>query len=110
MTDNDVLTQLDWTTITCQCEITHHCTHRNKPCPNPATRRIEFHAVDHCNTPELGEFGNYVFLNCEPCLNTLGLNVEAHIKRLNAFGRAICLTCGAPIAQIDHIIREIEAL
>ncbi|MGV0793040.1 hypothetical protein [Mycolicibacterium sp. XJ1819] len=110
MTDNDVLAALDWQTLTCQCEITHHCPHKTKPCTNRANRQITFHALDHCNNPELGQFGNYVFLLCETCLYVLATNVNAHLARLNAYGRAICLSCGAPVCQIDHVIREIEEL
>jgi hypothetical protein len=114
MTDNDVLAQLDWTSLACQCEITHHCAHRDKPCPNKANRQIKFHAIDHCNNTDpddtVNAFGNYVFLLCQTCLDTLELNVHAHICRLNRFGRAICLTCGAPVTQLDHVIREITEL
>lgn len=112
MTDNDVLKRLDWQTITCQCEIhdcRHHCR-RRQPCTDQAIRRVEFHAIDNCNDPELGEFGNHVALLCVPCLMALARNVTAHLKRLNKYGRATCLGCGAPVAKVDDVIREIEEL
>lgn len=108
MTDNDVLTPLDWHTITCQCEA-HNCRHR-QPCTDKAIRRVEFHAIDNCNDPELGEFGNHLALLCVPCLTALARNVTAHLKRLNRYGRATCLSCGAPTVTLEDVIREIEEL
>lgn len=110
MTDNDILAPLDWTTVRCQCE-QQDCT-KAGGCRNTATEHVEFHAIDHCNntTDEVNAFGNYVFLLCHPCLETLAAVVDQHIARLNVHGRATCLTCGAPVRQLSDAIREVKTL
>lgn len=110
MTDNDVLAHLDWTAVRCQCEQAD-CTNTGG-CKNPATEHVEFHAIDHCNKPsdEVNPFGNYVFLLCMPCLETLAAVVDQHIAKLNVHGRKVCMTCGAPVCELSDAIREVKTL
>lgn len=114
MPDTDVLTQLDFHTVTCQCE-QHACTSTGG-CTNTATEQIEFHAIDHCNALEtvdgdtLNPFGNYVFILCHTCLQTLAHVVAEHVEHLNSWGRKTCLTCGAPVCELADVIREVKTL
>lgn len=102
MTDNDVLAQLDWTTVHCQCE--------NELCPtgctNPATRHVEFHAVGDCNRIDLQPAGNYVMLLCARCLATLTEVIDQQRQRLNRHGIPTCGPCGAPLVERTDWIRE----
>lgn len=110
MTDADVLQQLDWHTVRCQCE-QESC--RGK-CRNNAEYTIEFHGLDHCNKaddPDLNAFGNYTFLLCHDCLQALATTVAHYLAQLNRFGRYTCQTCGAPAATVrPDVIREVQRL
>lgn len=114
MPDLDVLAALDWHTIGCQCDA-YDCTKRGG-CPNQATCRVELHAFDHCNQTltqdgdTLDPFGNYVFLLCPHCLDDLAQIVDLYVGRLNAYGRKTCATCGAPVAELSDVIREVTPL
>lgn len=107
---NNILEQLDWHTITCQCE-QQACTQAGG-CPNPATEHIEFHAIDHCNTtdPDINPFGNYTFLLCLDCLQTLAHVVAHELAKLNRYGRKTCTGCGAPACELSDAIREVRTL
>lgn len=109
-TDAEILERLDFTEIACQCE-QHLC--RGK-CPRPATLRITFHALDHCDNkadPDINEYGNYTFLLCLHCLKALSVVVAQHIAALNLIGRPQCQTCGAPVHSTQpDVIREVVTL
>jgi hypothetical protein len=110
----EMLVAHDWHTIACQCD--HYDCTRKGGCQNQATRHIEFHALDQCNTPvtrdgdTVNPFGNYVYILCEPCLNSLAQAVAVYVDRLNVYGRKTCMTCGAPIRELSDIIREVTPL
>lgn len=114
MPDTDVLAHLDWQTLGCQCD-QHICTSRGG-CTNPATMQIEFHALDHCNTPitrdgdTLNPYGNYVYILCRTCFEDLEQAAYLHIRNLNQWGRKTCLTCGAPACKTADVIREVKTL
>lgn len=108
--DIAAIAHLDFTEVHCQCEQLG-CEGK---CPNPATVHVEFHAIDHCNVnPEEGIniAGNYTFLLCVKCLAGLASAADRHVKRLNRYGRGVCLTCGAPMAAAQpDVIRGARKL
>lgn len=107
MTDADVLAPLDWHTISCQCDRKHATT---GDCPNPATRRVEIHALGDCNRPDLNPFGNHVMLLCDACLAAEKRATAHKLDRLARYGIPICTSCGAPRAAVTDVIREDQPL
>lgn len=105
---NTILEQLDWHTVTCQCQL-QDCINAGG-CDQPATEQVHLHKVDHCNDDDVDPFGNYVFLLCLPCLHRLARMTALRIGQWNLFGRRTCLGCGAPVAVLADVIREITTL
>lgn len=105
---NAILEQLDWKTVTCQCEL-QGCIAAGG-CDQPATEQVAFHKIDRCNDPDTDPFGNYVFLLCMPCLHKLAKITAMRIGAWNMFGRRTCTSCGAPACVLGDIIREITTL
>ncbi len=113
MTDTDILRDLDFTDIACQCGH-YEC---REGCPRRATIRVSFHALDHCDgtkddNAELDADGNYTLLVCLHCLRMLELAADTHLRKLKHYGcRPQCGTCGAPVESTrPDIIREVTAL
>lgn len=98
----ETLSALNWDTCACQC--TAHS------CAQPARYVVHVHALHRCNTPGLDPFGNRVQIRCEPCVRRLQAEVAQKLARLKPWGMPPCETCGAPIAALSDIIRELVEL
>lgn len=83
------------------------------PCDRIAVWRIRFHFVNHCEAvccehhqARRDEDGNHLIPMCASHFEQMRQEVAAHVWRLNRHGRAICTSCGAPIACVTDVIRE----
>jgi hypothetical protein len=99
-TETDFLRQHDWHSVACQCP-----EHR---CHNRARFVVHIHAIDRCNDAGLLH-GDRVELRCDPCV--LGL-YRAVGQRLRRYRRdpLQCPTCGAPLAAVSDVVREIREI
>ncbi|CAM3068359.1 hypothetical protein BST27_26520 [Mycobacterium intermedium] len=97
----DTLVALDWHGVTCQSE---------SGCTNQATYIVSLHAVDRCNHPQLDPFGNVIEILCIACLWRAEAEVLCHVSRMRRHAETSCLTCGAPVAELSDIMRDVVAL
>lgn len=95
------LAALDWHTIGCQSEI---------GCTNKATYVLHRHAVDECNDSHVDPFGNIVEILCIACLWRAEAEVLVQVGQLRRSSGTYCLTCGAPMAELSDIMRDVAAL
>lgn len=95
------LDALDWHTYTCQC--THGCR-------ATATHVVHIHAVGRCDDLGLSPDGNRVELRCHTCTRLLAADVSRKLARLTRYGLPVCDTCGAPLAAVGDVIREVTDL
>lgn len=99
----ETLAALDWGTYRCQCRHKHACD-------NPAAYIVHIHCIDHCNSPDADPFGNRIEIRCSTCLAGLRTDVATKLHRLKPWGRPACEGCGAPISEIDDVIRDVISL
>ncbi|OSC42646.1 hypothetical protein [Mycobacterium decipiens] len=97
----DTLAALDWRGITCQSAA---------GCTNRASYVVHLHAVDECNHPDLDPFGNSIEILCIACLWHVEAETQLHVGRLSSSPGAFCLTCGAPVRELNDIMRDVAAL
>ena len=90
---------LDFTEYGCACPC--------HPCPNRATHVVHIHALHRCNDAGL-LYGDRVELRCFECVLKLCAEVRGRLK--NRWGVGMCETCGAPVADVIDVVREIEEL
>ena len=102
--DLEVLQALDWSEIQCQC------AHHRHACPNRATHVVAIHAIEACNQPGLDPFGNRIELRCYACVLRLQAEVGYRLLKLREWGLAACGGCGAPLAEIADVVREVSEL
>lgn len=101
------LTALDWTAVQCQCDHPRH----HPPCTGQATHAVECHAIDDCDNPDHGPFGNKVQVLCDACLDRLRAHVAAELAGLAKLGgRFACSTCGCPVAVVGDVLRAVTSL
>lgn len=99
----ETLTALDWGTYRCQCEHGHTCD-------APATHIVHIHYIDRCNNPDADPYGNRIEIRCGTCLARLRTEIAESLARLTPWGRPACQGCGAPIAAVEDVIREVIPL
>ncbi|GFG63458.1 hypothetical protein MKUB_09480 [Mycobacterium kubicae] len=99
--DPGTLASLDWQIITCQAET---------GCTNRAEYIVHRHAVDKCNHPQVDPFGNVVEILCIACLWHAEAEVLVQVGRLARTSDNCCLTCGAPVAELRDIMRDVAVL
>lgn len=100
--DTELLADLDWHTVKCQCP-GHDCRRR-------ATVQVEIHAVDNCSCDCTNPLGNFVDILCNTCLHVLRAVVEHEAARCAKIGRPYCLTCMSPITNANDVIRGVKPL
>jgi hypothetical protein len=103
-TDAATLAALDWSTVQCQCRL-HKCT-------GTVSFRVQTHAIGRCNNPKFNADGNRVLLLCSKCLGVLRNQIIEGLYRLREVTPGIpqCPSCWAPIAELDHVLREVRPL
>jgi hypothetical protein len=101
VTTADVLEALNWHDI--QCQSPEGCKHR-------ASVVLHVHVMDDCQHAEADRFGNVVAILCSQ--HALGVQVIAAeaVLQLRRYGIPLCKTCGAPLAQVKDVVREILTL
>lgn len=99
----ETLAALDWGTYRCQCRHKHACD-------NPAAYIVHIHCIDNCNNPDADPFGNRIEIRCSTCLAALRTDIAAKLYQLKPWGRPACAGCGAPIAEITDVIRDVTPL
>ena len=97
----DPLAALDWHEFTCQAD---------GGCTSHATHIVHRHAVDKCNQPGLDPFGNVVAILCVGCVDDLTTEVSRRLDRISRGPHVYCLTCGAPVNQLNYVIRKVVRL
>src|ERR1700760_4538302 len=95
------LAALDWHEITCKSETA---------CRNPATHIVHLHAVDECNQQHLDSSGNFIDILCARCFSATAVDILGKVDWFRRFPRPSCLTCGAPVAELTDIVREVSAV
>jgi len=94
------LEELDWDKYGCQCPV-HNCE-------NKASFSVKIHALHDCDKPWLAD-GNRVEFRCVDCLKGLITHVAKSLRRVRRYLPS-CETCGAPLAEIADVVREVRNL
>lgn len=102
MTQANTLAALDFYDIACQCPV-HRCTEH-------ARYVVHLHAIHACNSAGLDPFGNRIQIRCESCTRRLQLEVAQKLRALRPWGHRPCEGCGAPIAAVGDVVRELVEL
>jgi hypothetical protein len=102
-TEKDYLRAADWVTYQCQSEI---------GCTRTARFEVHVHRLDDCNSAETGPYGNDVALLCSQCAVFVQAQLESWLRIVlfGGWGGFECRTCGAPVAEIGDLVREMKTL
>lgn len=95
----NILTALDWQTITCQ--------RAGVNCKNPAKVAIEIHAIDCCGRQATNDYGNVVVIMCKPCYADLIRDTNRYLHMIGRHGRPHCLSCLAPLLTTTDVLRAV---
>ena len=96
--------------VACQCD-----QHPKRPCTNQAEVMVECHIPGQCSGPEANQFGNRVELLCKPCARHLWREAhemadDARARAKRTGGRAVCLSCLAPMSQASDWMRSVRPI
>lgn len=99
--DDATLTYLDWGNYSCQWW----------RCYQSAVNEVHTHVVNSCNNRDHTDvFGDTIHLLCAQHTTELKTAAQRRINRLNRFGRPMCTTCGAPLADAEDIVRSVRRM
>lgn len=99
------LEPLDWREYRCQC-----AHHGSDGCDQRARWILTIHAISRCDDPGLDPDGNRIEIRCMKCVERLRSHIKHSLTQINQRGRAYCDTCGAPLVEVEDVLRSVRRL